>query len=162
VLRFETTVTVDGITPEEIFDFLANPADRAYQQWWPGTHLQFHLLKRTAGHIGDVVYMDEYIGERRVRMKAVVVEAVRGRKLAWQLLKLVKLPARVSLELRDTEGGVEIVHTTQAGLTGPGRLLDPVIRLFFSSELATALDKHVKTEFPLLRERLPQIKMAQP
>ena len=158
MLTLRTKLRVDRITGKQIFDFLANPNDQAYQQWWPGTHLQLHPLKRAEGHVGDVIYMDEYIGERRVRMKAVVVEVVPEHKLVWQLRKLIKLPVRLALDLRDDESGVAITHTIEAGFKGPGRLLDPLIRLYFSRKFAAAMDDHVKTEFPLLRDRLPQIK----
>jgi hypothetical protein len=158
MLMLQTRLRVDGITGEEIFDFLADPNDRAYRQWWPGTHLQLHLLKHTGDHIGDVVYMDEYIGDRRVRMEGVVVEAVPKRKLVWRLRKVISLPVRLSLELTDVEGGVAITHTIEAGFKGHGRLLDPLIRLYFSRKFAAAMEDHVNTEFPLLRDRLPQIK----
>ena len=158
MLTLRTKLRVDGITGQQIFDFLANPNDQAYQQWWPGTHLQLHPLKRTDDHVGDVIYMDEYIGERRVRMKAVVVEAVPERRLVWQLRKVTKLPVRLSLDLTDDESSVAITHTIEAGFRGPGRLLNPLIRLYFSRKLAAAMDEHVKTEFSLLRDRLPQIK----
>ena len=158
VLTFETKLRVDGITGRQIFDFLANPNDGAYQQWWPGTHLEFHPLKRSDDHVGDVIYMDEYIGERRVRMKGVVVEAVPEHRLVWRLRKVTRLPVRLSLDLTDDQSGVVITHTIEAGFKGPGSLLDPLIRLYFSSKFAAAMDEHVKTEFPLLRDRLPQIK----
>ena len=161
MLRLQTKLRVAGITGKEIFDFLANATDRAYQQWWPGTYLQFHPLKRTGDHVGDVIYMDEYIGKRRLRMRGVVVEAAPGRKLVWQLRKAINLPVRLSLDLTDDEGGVAIIHTIEAGFSGPGRLLDPVIRLYFSRNFAAALDDHVKTEFPLLRDRLPVIKLPE-
>lgn len=158
MLMLQTKMRVEGITASEIFDFLANPNDQAYQQWWPGTHLQFHPLKRTEGHVGDVIYMDEYIGERRLRMTGVVVEAAPERRLVWQLRKLITLPARLSLDLAGDGSGVAITHTIEAGFKGLGALLDPLIRLYFSDEFVAALDDHVKTEFPLLRDRLPQIK----
>lgn len=158
MLRLQTKLDVDGITGKEIFDFLANPNDHAYQQWWPGTHLQLHPLKRTEDHVGDVIYMDEYIGERRLRMEGIVVEAVPEHRLVWQLRKLITLPVRLSLDLTDDESGVAITHTIEAGIKGPGTLLDPLIRLYFSRGFAAALDEHVKTEFPLLRDRLPQMK----
>jgi hypothetical protein len=71
---------------------------------------------------------------------------------------VIKLPVRLSLDLTDDESGVAITHTIEAGFKGPGRLLDPLIRLYFSRKFAAAMDDHVKTEFPLLRDRLPQIK----
>ncbi|MCE3266857.1 MAG: hypothetical protein K0S15_1566 [Solirubrobacterales bacterium] len=158
MLTLQTEIRVDGITGGEIFDFLADPSDRAYQQWWPGTHLQLHPLERHEGHIGDVIYMDEYVGRRRVRMTVIVIEAVRGERLVWQFKKLLRLPARLVLELADYEGGVAITHTIEAGFKGPGRVVDPLMRLFFSRRFAEAMDHHAKTEFPLLRDRLGDIK----
>jgi hypothetical protein len=73
------------------------------------------------------------------------------------LVKVIRLPARLELELTDYEGGVAITHTTSAGFSGAGRILDPLVRLYFSKRFAQALDEHVKTEFQLLRDHLPQI-----
>jgi hypothetical protein len=157
VLTLQTKLRVNGITGMEIFDFLSSPNDRAYQQWWPGTHLQLHPIKGSGDHVGDLIYMDEYVGTRRVRMTAIVLEAVRPKKLVWQFKKLVKLPVRLSLELADYEDGVAITHTIRAGFTGPGRILDPPMRLFFSRRFAEAMDYHAKTEFPMLRDRRDQI-----
>ena len=155
MLTFRTSIRVDGITGIEVFEFLADPDDASYQTWWPGTHRQLHTLKRGAdGHVGDLVHMDEYVGTRRLRMAAVVTEAVHGRRLAWQLKKLIRLPAWLFLELDDYEDGVAITHTTRAGFRGVGRVLDPVLRLFFSKEFVRELDQHVRTEFPLLRDLL--------
>ena len=158
MLTLQTHLRVNGITGNEIFDFLTNPNDQAYQRWWPGTHLRLHPLNRTEDHIGDVIYMDEYIGKRRVRMSAIVLAADPGKRLVWQMKRVIKLPARLKLELADCEGGVAITHTIQAGFPGPGRVLDPLLRIYFSRRFAEAMDDHVKTEFPLLRDRLPDIK----
>jgi hypothetical protein len=84
-------------------------------------------------------------------MKGHVVEAIPGRRLVWQLRKVIKLPVRLSPDLTDDDGGVAITHTIEAGFEGPGRLLDPLIRLYFSGKFAAAMDEHVRTEFPLLR-----------
>lgn len=154
MLTFTTSIQVDGITGAEIFEFLANPDDESYRAWWPGTHLQFHTLRRSHDHVGEAVYMDEYIGGRRVRMRGVVTEAVGGRRLAWQLKKGIRLPTRLTLELADYDGGVAIRHVTQAGFRGVGRVLDPIFKLYFSSGFARDLDEHVRTEFPLLRNLL--------
>jgi hypothetical protein len=158
MLTLQTRLRVDGIIGSEIFEFLANPTDEAYRRWWPGTHLQLHLLERHAGHVGDVVYMDEYVGKRRLRMKGIVIEAKPGRRLVWQTKKAITLPARLELELRDYEGGVAITHTTRAGFRGPGRVLDPLFRIYFSERFARDLDEHVKTEFPLMRNLLAPLR----
>lgn len=158
MLSLETSLRVDGISASEIFEFLANPTDEAYRRWWPGTHVQFHHLERHPDHIGDVLYMDEYVGSRRLRMKAIVVEATPAKRLVWQMVKVIRLPARVTLELADHERGVVITHATTAGFRGAGQILDPLVRLYMSKQFALALDDHVKTEFELLRDRLPEIR----
>lgn len=156
MITIETAIFVEGITGQEIFDFLLGATDESYRRWWPGTHLRLHALKRHENHIGDVFYMDEYIGERRVRMKGVVVEAQRGR-IVWQLKRLgILLPVRLTLELADRDGGVALQHTIRAGFGGPGRVLDPLFRLYFSPQFASAMDEHVRTEFPMLRDRLAE------
>lgn len=154
MITFQTKIQIDRITATEIFDFLADPDDESYRAWWPGTHLQFHTVERGDEHIGDVVYMHEHIGKRRLRMSAVVTEAVPGRKLGWQLRKAIKLPARLSLQLEDYEGGVKSTHTVRAGFRGLGRVLDPALKLVMSEGFARDLDDHVRTEFPLLRDLL--------
>ena len=50
--------------------------------------------------------------------------------------------------------GVHIAHTITAGLRGPGRVLDPLLRLYFSRGFARAMDEHVRAEFPKLRDVL--------
>jgi hypothetical protein len=88
MLTIQSTIFVAGITGREISDFLLNCTDERYRGWWPGTHLQLHALARGNDHVGDVVFMDEYVGKRRVRMTSVVVvEAVPGKKIVWRLRK---------------------------------------------------------------------------
>ena len=62
----------------------------------------------------------------------------------------------LTLELADRDGGVLVRHTITAGYRGIGRMLDPLLRHYFSPAFAAAMDQHVRTEFPLLRDRLTQ------
>lgn len=155
MLVLETKTLVEGLTGPEIFEFLVEPSDHEYQQWWPGVHLRFHLVSRgVSGHVGDVLRMDEYVGSRRVRLSAVVVEAVPGERLVWQLKAAVRLPVWLSLEFVDGAAGVTVTHRIRAGWAGRGRIFDPLLRLYFSRRFAAAMDAHVHTEFRRLRERL--------
>jgi uncharacterized protein YndB with AHSA1/START domain len=150
-------MVVDGLTGREITDFLLDCDDETYQAWWPGTHLELHVLEPAAGggHVGDIVVMDEYIGSRRVRMTGEVVEAVPGERIVWQFRPAgVRLPVRLTLELADREGGVHLRHTITAGWSGRGRVLDPLWRLYFSKSFAGAMDRHAHTEFPMMRDLL--------
>lgn len=154
MLSFVSEVTVAGLTGHDVTELLLGPDDDRYRTWWPGTHLAFHVLKRGpgGGHVGDVVLMDEYVGTRRLRMSAEVLEAVPGERVVWQLLPWrLRLPAWLTLELRDQGDSVVVRHTVTAGWTGRGRWFDPLWRLYFSQAFAQALDRHVRTEFPLLR-----------
>jgi hypothetical protein len=155
MLTLKTQIRVDGITGAEVFAFLANPDDESYRAWWPGTHLQLHVRERGGeDHVGDVVYMDEFVGKRRLRMSAVVTEAVPGKKLVWRFKRGIKLPVHLYLELDDTDNGVAITHTIRAGVRGPGRVLDPALKLFLSAGFARDMDDHARTEFPRLRDLL--------
>ena len=154
MLILQSQVTVPGVTGREITDFMLDCADDRYQAWWPGTHLEFHILVRSSrdDHVGDVVLMDEYVGSRRVRMVGEVIEAVPGETIVWQLRlgRHLRVPVRLSLTLDTAEEGVALCHTITAGWSGVGRRLDPLWRLYFSNSFARAMDRHAHTEFPLL------------
>jgi hypothetical protein len=155
MVTLETTTHVAGLTAREVFELLAHPNDLDYRRWWPGVHLHFHSLSGPGGQVGDLVVMDEYIGERRVRLEAVVVDAVPGTRLEWQFHAGLRLPAWLSLDLEDADGGVTVTHRLRLGWAGRGRLLDPLLRLYFSPRFVAALDAHVRIEFHRLGERLP-------
>jgi hypothetical protein len=150
VITIQSRVHVSGIGGMSVFDFLINPNDSAYQRWWPGTHLKFHTVRKCAGHVGDVIYMDEYVGKRRVQMTGVVTEAEPGRKITWQMTTGIRLPVWLRLKLQDDTDGVMITHTITAGFEGIGSILDVILRLYFSASFAMAMDEHAKIEFPRL------------
>lgn len=158
MLEVVSTAVVPGASAGEVLGFLLEPADSAYRSWWPGVHDRFHITARSgrSDHVGDRVVMDELVGPRRLRFAATVVEVVADRRVVWQLHQGVPLPVRLRLDLEDdphrTGAGmsVRVRHTVQAGWAGPGRLLDPLFRLYLSRRFATDLDEHVRTEFARL------------
>ena len=149
-----TNIRIHGLSGQEIYDFMLNPTDETYRQWWPGAHLAFHVEKRFPNHIGDLIYFDEYIGRRRLKFKGVVKEAIPGKRIVWQVKKIWTMPARVSLDFKDFDKGVEITHTLSVGFNQIGRLLDPILRLYFSAEFEKELNAHVQTEFQKLADVL--------
>lgn len=157
MLTLESHITVQGVAPEQITAFMLDPTDERYQTWWPGTHLRFHPVRVAprGDHVGDVVWMDEYVGGRRLRMRAVVSEAVPGRRIVWRMRPLrLPLPVRLVLELQAAGDVVRLRHALTCGWEGPGRLLDPVWRLYLGRRFAEELDEHARTEFPRLAELL--------
>lgn len=160
MITVQSSVLVDGITGSEITEFLLDPCDAQYRAWWPGTHLQFHVVAGTSGQVGEIVWMDEYVGSRRLRMAAVVVEAAPGRRVVWQLKRWFRLPVWLRVELTDRADGCLVRHTVEMGYRGIGRVLDPCVRLYVSQRFAADLDEHVRTEFPKLRDLLRATPMA--
>lgn len=154
MFTIQSKVHVEGIGGLPIFNFFINPNDSAYQSWWPGTHLEFHVQRGAPGSVGCLVYMDEYVGKRRVRMTGVVTEVLPGKKICWQFKALIRLPVWLCLELEDDAHGVVITHTIVAGFGGFGRVLDGIFRLYLSDDFARAMDEHARIEFPRLGELL--------
>jgi hypothetical protein len=156
MLVMESRVHVEDLTARQITDMLLDCADDAYRAWWPGTHHELHRVAPGPGpgQVGDVVLMDEMIGHRHLRLTGVVTDAVPGRRIAWRLGRRLRLPVELALDLTDRPDGVDVRHTVTAGWRGPGQIADPALRLYFTRRFRAAMDAHVHTEFPLLRDRL--------
>ena len=116
--------------------------------------MELHTISRRPDNVGNIVYMDEFIGKRRVKMKGVVRAVEPGKKIVWQLKKLFRLPVWLSLELVDDGKGVAITHAIRVGFNGMASLFDPIFRTYFSDEFQRAMDEHVKAEFPKLCDLL--------
>ena len=148
-----TIITVPNAKAEQFYDFMINPDNDSYRSWWPEEHLEFHITKHgAANHLGDEVYYDEYLGEkRRLKFFAVVVSAKRPSNIAWQMKKAsVLLPAVLSVKFTDTSEGLHIHHELRIGIGCFGRVLDPFIRLYFTKSFEKALKKHCLEEWPRL------------
>lgn len=154
MIQMRTEVNVDELSGQKVIDFMLNCTDEAYQRWWEGTHLAFHTVKRYPNNLGNIVYFDEYIGKRRLCFTGVVTEIIPGKKLVWQMKKIVRLPGWLELNFEDREGGVNIIHTLAVGYRGIGKILDPILRLFLSQDFESELEKHAQIEFHKLAEIL--------
>lgn len=154
MIALTTRFRVEGLTGREVTDFLLTAGDEEFRRWWPGTHLEYHTVRRRAGGLGNLLHYEELVGRRRERIDAVVVDLIPGRRLVWQIKRGLRLPIWVALEFEDGAGGVTITQQTRAGFEGAGRVLDPLFRLYFSSSYQRALDEHARTEFPMLRDLL--------
>ena len=154
MLFMQTIIEVKGLSAKEITDFLLNCNDDNYRQWWRDVHLEFHQLKSSPGHIGDLVYMDEHIGKFRMTAKARVTKLIPGKLIVWQVTRIIRMPIVLTLKLEDTVDGVIISHTIEAGFRRMGKLFDFILRFYMPRGFEDEMDKHVKTEFPKLRDLL--------
>lgn len=155
MLSITTSLRVDRLSGLDVTGFLSTCDDERYRQWWPGTHLQLHTVQGEPGQVGSLVFMDEYIGDERHRMTGEVMQISPGKKIVWQVRWWrLRLPVRLVLDLQDDDDGVRINHSIHAGYAGIGRILDPLFRSWFSPAFQAAMDAHVRTEFPKLRDLL--------
>ena len=156
MIELVTKIHVPRLRGREITDFLSDCDDAAYQQWWPGTHLRFHTVSGRGGSVGSHVFMEELVGTRRIKSTGEVVEFVPGKRVVVQMRHLVRLPVRLVIDLSDERDGVTITHVLRVGYEGVGGIFDPLLRLWFTDALQQAMDDHVRTEFPLLRDNVIQ------
>jgi hypothetical protein len=154
MLQFTTRVKLAGVSGRDITEFLLDCTDEEYQRWWPGEHLAFHAIDRRPGDIGNVMILDEWVGQRRLRLKAMVRDVVEGERIVWQMIWLVRLPVWLTVELNDVDDGVIVTHTLDAGRRGFASVVNPVLRCYFTPQFAQDLDDHVRSEFPRLRDLL--------
>ncbi len=150
-----TELKVKDLSGESACNFMLNCGDEDYRRWWPGTHLAFHTTKRLSGNVGNLVYFDEYVGKRRLKFEGIIVKYVPCEEIAWQLKKVVKLPAWLIMKFKEDNDGVIVSHTVKAGFEGRGRVLDPILRFYLvDRDFEKDLEEHVRIEFPRLAEIL--------
>lgn len=144
-----TRTHVTGLSGREITDFLSTCTDQAFANWWPGTHFHLHTVKGTSGSVGSIIFMEEMIGGRRIKVTCELVELVPGRTLVWQLRRpLFRLPVRLILQLKDDDTGVAIEQSIEAGFSGRASCLDPVFRVFFRRALLPPKTSMCAPNFP--------------
>ncbi|MCL2620267.1 MAG: hypothetical protein FWD97_04960 [Defluviitaleaceae bacterium] len=70
-------LTVSNGEAVDFYNFMINPTTERYRQWWPGEHLEFCIVKHgDENHLGDLVFVDEYLGgKRRLTFHGQVVKA---------------------------------------------------------------------------------------
>jgi hypothetical protein len=154
MIVMKTEVDVNGISGKDVYDFMLHCTDNDYQKWWPGTHLAFHTIKRCANNAGNLVYFDEYVGNRRLKFNAIVTELVPNKRLVWQMETILRLPAWLSIDIEDSKIGVKIIHTLAIGFRGIGRIFDSILRMYFSSKFQYELEEHAQIEFHKLADLL--------
>ena len=146
-------LTVNNATAESFYNFMINPNNDKYRQWWPEEHLQFYITKHgNTDHLGDEVFYNEYLGKkRRLAFNALLTTANKPNNIVWQMKKAgIKLPAFLSVDFLDTKDGLYIRHELKVGFSGIGKLIDPFIKLYINKSFLAALEKHCLTEWPKL------------
>ena len=157
MIRHNVEIIVKNALAEQFYEFMINPNDKKYNEWWPEEHLQFHITKKgDENHLGDSVYFDEYLGiKRRLKFHAVVTVADKPNKIVWQMkVAGIKMPFYVILGLNNKTDGLYVSHELKLGYSGIGRIFDPFIRLYFNKSFRADLEKHCNIEWQKLADYL--------
>jgi uncharacterized protein YndB with AHSA1/START domain len=161
MITYTTRFEVAESSAKDIHRLLLSCDDDQYRRWWPGTHLAFHAIKRTPTNVGNLVYLDEYVGDFRLRFHGVVKALVPDREIVWQLRALgIFLPAWVVVTLSDTPNGVMFTHTVSAGYRDIGSILDVLLRRYLSRKFERQMAEHAQVEFNRLRDLLQEPELA--
>ncbi len=160
MIILKTEINVNNTTGKAISEYFLNCTDEKYQKWWEGTHLSFHTLERHPNDLGNLVIFDEYVGRRRLKFTGKIIEIIPGKKLVWQMKKVISLPGWLTLEFDDTDVGVKITHTLAVGLEGIGRVFDPLLKNYFSKKFEKEMEHHAQIEFQKLAKILSNSPIA--
>jgi len=157
MIKHIVELRIKNATAEQFYEFMINPNDQEYNEWWKEEHLKFHITKKgDESHLGDHVYFDEYLGKkRRLKFHAVVTVADKPNKIVWQMKAAgIKMPFYVILGLKNNEDGLYVSHELKLGYTGIGIIFDPFIRLYFNKSFRNALENHCNIEWYKLADYL--------
>jgi hypothetical protein len=153
MIEIKTVIQLPAGTGKKIVDFLLNCDDVAYQNWWPGTHLAWHTKVQYPDYLGNIIFFDEYVGTRRLKLDAVVVKFKPDKEVVWQIKKFLMLPAWLEIRVDDRDDGTVLTHTLRAGYSGLGRIFDAIFILFLDNQFGNAMDEHARVEFNKLALR---------
>lgn len=158
MITLKSVVTVHGTTAKELYDFMLTCDDKAYNEWWPGTHLRWTITKKCPGGIGNIIYSEQILGGHLDIGGSIIRKLVPPTEMHYQVRRLgMSIPVRFTLRFHQVGDDVRIDHIIEAGFSGLGRILDPVFRAILSERYDAIMDDHVHEEFhrlaTLLRRR---------
>jgi hypothetical protein len=148
-----------GAAAAEFFSFMIHAPQEIYAHWLPDEHHEFHVIKHSkTTPIGDLIFFDQHIGRKhRLTFYAITRVAEKPNHVLFQMRRFgINLPGYLDLQFQDTADGIRLTETIKIGFNGPGRVLDPVIRLFFNKAFFNEMNGHHTREWANLAEILRQ------
>lgn len=152
MLIFSTVALVPRATAKQVTDFFINCNSLQYQKWWPEMHYEFYTISRFKNNLGNIVYMNEIVGQYHLKFKARVTKYDSGKIIEYQMIKGCLLPAWVKMEFKDIPDGALVNHTLRVGYNGIGKFFDFFLKLYLSNSFEEQLEGHAKNEFIRLGE----------
>lgn len=153
-------ITVKGVSPDQIYQFLLSLDNDRYRQWHPRHHLQFRVVHQPEdATVGSVYYFKERFEDgRELGAQLEVVEAVPGERLVQRSVSPWWKPFDIIIGLQSIPEGTLVTHQIVAGSDLPflGTLFNLIMRrLFLKESNIKAIHNHANEEFTNL-ERLLQ------
>ncbi len=148
---------LEGAVAAEFFGFMVDPPQEIYARWLPDEHHEFHIVRRSqTTPVGDLIFFDQHIGKKhRLTFYAITRTADKPDHVLFQMRRCgINLPGYLDLQFHDTADGLCLTETISMGFNGPGKLIDPILRLFFSKSFFNDMDGHHKREWANLAEIL--------
>ena len=140
----------------EFYDFMIDPPPEVYKNWLPEEHFKFHLINRSDNSpVDDLLYFDQNIGHKyRLKFYGIIKKTIKPDHIAFQLRKFgMNLPGYLELDFLDTDEGLVLTETLRIGLNGPGKILDPIIKMI-AKGFIKELTEHHKREWQNLSDIL--------
>ena len=156
MIKHIINMNVPNAKAEQFYNFMINPETEKYKQWLPDEHFEFYFVKKSkTSPLNDLVYFDEILGTRKHRLKfyAKIVKTEKLNKVVFQMKKFgIKLPAFLDLEFANNEKGLALRHEVRIGWKGLGKIIDPLVKIFYNKLFFKALESHCHREWPVLAD----------
>ena len=159
-VELTSRITVKGVSPDQVYQFLLSLDNDRYRQWHPGHHLQFRVVHQPKDEtVGSVYYFKERFEDGRVLATQIkVLQAVPGQRLVQRSISPWWKRFDIITGLQSIPEGTLVTHQIVAGSGLPflGRLFNLMARrLFLKESNLKAIHNHANEEFTNL-ERLLQ------
>jgi hypothetical protein len=123
MIRFETEQTIERSAP----DVWAYAADILRHPEWMGV-TSARMVSGRGTDVGSRAVEQMRLGPRSVEVGVEVSEAIPARRIAWRITGSSPLRGDVALQLEALEPGrTRAVWSGRIGLTGPWRLVEPLM-----------------------------------
>ncbi|MDR0811992.1 MAG: hypothetical protein LBN23_06965 [Paludibacter sp.] len=150
MITHTVNLLISNAKAKAFYDFMLNPNPEIFKKWLPKEHHEFYKIS------DGFYYYDEHLGDK-YRLKFYAKSVVENKPNQWviQMRKLgLNLPAFLDLQFRDTNQGLQLKHEVRIGWKGFLKIIDPVLKLFYTKDFFAALKGHCGREWIALAELL--------
>jgi hypothetical protein len=144
-------ITVNGKTPQELYEFMLNLDKKKYLDWHKD-HKDFKIIKQEPAIVGSIFYFEEYVGKTKVNYDWEIASLKPNEKI---ILK-AKYFYDITLELIFTESGKNntvVTHNLKFG-SGNGFSDYFVKKIFLTETFRKVMQKHAEEEFKALEIKI--------